>query len=71
MWLRILEILQIPLEQFNMEWNSATWGEVEEKKKKLIGLLGNEDKANEVINFAMIGELSLIRYKYLCWTRVL
>lgn len=64
MWYEILEILEISSNNIHLEWNPKSWEEVEEKRAKLTELLGSYEDATEVVNLAMIGELTILTNKY-------
>lgn len=64
MWNEICKILNVNPNDSNPKWNPANYKRVESCIEKLTELLGNKEDAEEIIEMALVGELSILKNKY-------
>lgn len=64
MWKEICKILKVSPNEPNPKWNPKKYETVENAISKLTALVGNEGDAKEIVELAMIGELSILKNKY-------
>lgn len=64
MWTEICKILNVNPDDSNPKWNPKNYQQIDLCKEKLKELLGNKKDAEEIIEMALVGELSILKNKY-------